>query len=142
MVGKDKWTGLQAADRSLDSVLHPGTDSTDPCSGAIIWGFRPKQGEELDGWMNETPSRAASENSILMAAAHPPPVRPSVHPFILDAPSGPNGERVPGNLRHRRARPPRSPKLSGGSRQVTQVPEEKNFCLRNLFHATEARSQR
>lgn len=38
VVGKDTWTGLQAPDRSRDSVLSPKTHSTDPCSGALIWG--------------------------------------------------------------------------------------------------------
>lgn len=51
--------------------------------GLSFGGFCPKKGEELDGWMNETPSRAASENSMLMAAAHPPAcpsISTSIHP--------------------------------------------------------------
>lgn len=52
--------------------------------------------------MNETHPRAASDDSILMAAGpstYPPPVYPSIYPFVLDTSYGPSRGPELGNLR-------------------------------------------
>lgn len=76
VVAQGTWPGLHGPERSLESVLRVLRYTAlilQWGKQAVILGFCSKRGEKLDGWMNETPPRAASENSILMATG------PSIH---------------------------------------------------------------